>query len=345
MGIAAIVIGASVVLPVGNVEEVRDVSARTCPARAVSVSEVSVTPQVAGEILEVCFANGQRVEKGDVLYRLDPVKYIAAEKNAESKVAEVKARLEYAETQTVRYGELVKSKAVPRDDYDRVRSQREAYIALLAAAEADLAAAKDDVAHCTITAPISGRIGTTTLTEGNFVTRGGGELVKLVQTDPVRAVFELSSIDYETDFGSDPARLSADGMVELRRIAGGAVVATGRVEYVDNVANPATDSVKVYAVFGNASGALLAGQTFMATLKNSKGAPRSAVPPNAVAIDVRGPYVWILNSDGVAGMRRIVRGRLQDGRQIVLSGVAPGERIVVDGVHRVKDGDIVSPEK
>lgn len=172
-------LGAAVTLPVEKAAEVVDFRARTCPAKIASVSEVSVTPQVSGEILEVCFANGQTVAKGDVLYRLDPVKYIAAEKNAEAKVAEAKARLEYAGMQAVRYGELVKTRAVPRDDYDRVCSQREVYTALLAAAEADLAAARDDVEHCTIAAPIAGRVGSTRLTEGNFVTRGGAELVKL----------------------------------------------------------------------------------------------------------------------------------------------------------------------
>ena len=80
-------LGAAVTLPVEKAAEVVDFRARTCPAKIASVSEVSVTPQVSGEILEVCFVNGQTVAKGDVLYRLDPVKYIAAEKNAEAKVA------------------------------------------------------------------------------------------------------------------------------------------------------------------------------------------------------------------------------------------------------------------
>lgn len=336
---------AALVLPVGNVELVRDARSRVCPARVVSISEVDVRPQVTGEILSVGFVNGQKVEKGDVLYELDPVKYIAAEKNAEAKVAQVKASLEYAETQTERYGKLVKARAVPQDDYDRARAQRNAHQASLAAAEADLVSARDDLKHCKITAPISGRVGSTAFTEGNFVSRGGAPLVKLVQTDPVRAVFELSSVDFADDFGSDPARLSAEGLVELRRIAGGAVVATGVVEYVENVANAATDSVKVYARVANADGALLDGQTVMATLSNAKGALRVAVPPNAVALDSRGAYVWVVSEDGKASQRRVVRGRQQSDRQLLSSGLRAGERIVLDGVHRVKEGDEIEAEK
>ena len=339
------VLAAVLTLPVGQAEEVRDARSRVCPARVVSIAEVDVRPQVTGEILLVGFVNGQKVEKGDVLYKLDPVKYIAAEKNAEAKVAQVKASLEYAETQTERYGELVKTRAVPQDDFDRARAQRNAYQASLAAAEADLVAARDDVKHCTITAPISGRVGSTALTEGNFVSRGGAALVKLVQTDPVRVAFELSSVDYAADFGADPARLAGEGVVELRRVAGGAVVATGSVEYVENVANAATDSVKIYAKVANASGALLDGQTVMASLSNTKGAPRVAVPPNAVALDSRGTYVWVVGAGGKAEQRRVVRGRLQGGRQIVASGLRVGETIVLDGVHRVAEGDEIKAER
>ena len=335
----------SLTLPIEKVSEVVDFRARTCPARIVSVSEVSVTPQVDGEILEVCFSNGQTVAKGDILYRLDPVKYIAAEKNAEAKVAEARARLEYAQTQSVRYGELVKSRAVPRDDCDRILSQRDVYVATLAAAEADLAAARDDVKHCTLVAPIAGRTGSTRLTAGNFVTRGGGELVRIVQTNPVRAAFELSSVDFESDFGGDPARISSAGFVELRRLAGGVVVATGLVEYVENVANPATDSVKVFALFSNVSGTLLAGQTVMATLRNVAGTKCAAVSPNAVALDSRGAYVWVLEADGTARTRRVARGRLQNAMQLISSGLYPGERVVADGVHRVSEGDIVTSER
>lgn len=329
-------------VPVGTVEEVRDDGARTYPARIVPVSEVAVRPQVTGEILEVAFRNGQRVRKGDVLYRIDPVKYIAAEKNAEAKVEQIKSNLEYAETQTERYGELVKTRAVPQDDFDRARSQRNAYRASLAAAEADLLAARDDVKHCTITAPVSGRVGSTALTEGNFVSRGGDVLVRLVQTDPVRAVFELSSVEYDTAFGSDPDRIVRSGRVALSRVTEGRCVATGGVEYVENAANAATDSVKVFAGIPNAAGVLLAGQTVMACLTNADGTRCAAVPPNAVALDARGTFVWIVGVDGAVEQRRVVRGVLRNGKQLIRSGLRPGERIVLDGVHRVRAGDTVT---
>lgn len=333
---------AAVAVPVGKVGEIRDGGGRTYPARIVSISEVAVRPQVTGEILEVGFRNGQKVKKGDVLYRIDPVKYVAAEKNARAKVTQVNSNLEYAETLATRYGELVKTRAVPQDDYDRARSELNAFRSSKAAAEADLIAAEDDVKHCTIVAPIGGRIGTTAFTEGNFVSRGGEVLVRLVQTDPVRAVFEVSSVEYDAAFGSDPERIVAFGRVSLSRVTDGAPVATGRVEYVENVANASTDSVKVYANVPNGAGLLLAGQTVMARLTSEEGVRVAAVPPNAVALDARGTYVWVVGAGNVAEQRRVVRGALQDGRQLIRSGLKPGEWIVLDGVHRVKAGDRVT---
>jgi RND family efflux transporter MFP subunit len=342
LGISATVFPAQVSVPVGEVEEVLDECSRTYPARIVPVSEVAVRPQVTGEILEVGFKNGQTVKKGDMLYRIEPVRYIAAEKNALAKIAQIDSNLEYAEKLFKRYGELVKTRAVSQDDYDRARSEFNACRSAKAAAEAELLVAQDDVKRCTITAPIDGRIGTTAFTEGNFVSRGGETLVRLVQTDPVRAVFEISSVEYDAAFGSDASRITASGMVSLSRVTGGGAVATGRVEYVENVADAATDSVKVYASVPNASGVLLAGQTVMATLTSAEGVRSAAVPPNAVALDARGTYVWIVGKDGAVQRQRVVRGALQRGLQLIRSGLKRGERIVLDGVHRVRAGDIVT---
>ena len=329
-------------VPVGTVGEVRDRGGHTYPARIVSISEVAVRPQVTGEILEVGVRNGQKVRKGDVLYRIDPVQYVAAEKNAQAKVTQISSNLEYAETLTTRYGELVKTRAVPQDDYDRAQAELKAYRSSKAAAEADLLAAQDDVKHCTIVAPIDGRIGTTAFTEGNFVSRGGDTLVRLVQTDPVRAVFEVSSVEYDAAYGSDPERIIRFGRVSFSRVSDGAPVATGRVEYVENVANAATDSVRIYAQVPNASGVLLAGQTVMARLTSEEGVRVAAVPPNAVALDARGTYVWAVGADGTVEQRRVVRGPLQGAFQLIRSGLKPGERIVLDGVHRVTAGDRVT---
>jgi len=336
---------AGVAVPVTDVKGVRDDASRAYPSRVVAVEDVAVRPQVSGEILDVRFQNGAAVRKGEALYVIDSVQYVAAEKTAEAKVVELKARLAYDEVAVTRHIELVKSRAVSQDDMDRALSSRDATRAALAAAEATLTGAKDDVRHCTVVAPIDGRVGTTEFTAGNFVAKGGSPLVRLVRTNPVRVRLPLANLDYAATYGSDVGRIVAEGRVSVKLVSDGAVVATGRVEYVENVADPATDTVAVHALIDNADGRLLPGQSVIATLASSAGTPRPALPPNAVAMDIRGTYVWVLGADGRAERRYVSRGALKDGLQLIVSGLNIGERVVADGVHRVHEGEAVEAEE
>ena len=155
---------AGVTLPVCEVAERAQRESAVYPGRVVPVAQVDVVPQVSGEILEVCFANGAEVKAGDVLYRIDRVKYEAAVKNAEAKVAECRAKASYAELSYARHMALVERRAVSQDEADNAQSLRDSSRAALAAAEAELVAAKEDLKHCTVVAPISGSIGSTAKT-------------------------------------------------------------------------------------------------------------------------------------------------------------------------------------
>ena len=334
----------AVILPVCAVEEVSDDGARKYPGRVVPVAQVAIVPQVSGEILEVAFANGQTVRKGDLLYRLDPVKYEAAVKNAEAKTVELKANLSYAELSARRHKALVASRAVSQDALDNAVSQRDAARATLAAAEAALVSARDDLRHCRILAPISGRLGTTAFTEGNYVQKGGGKLVTLIQTAPIRVCFPMANGDYQDRFGSRADRLAKEGVVALRLMSGRECVATGHVEYVENASDALTDTTEVYALFPNGDGLLKSGQTVMVTLLSAGGVRRVAVPPNAVVQDMKGAFVWLLDEQGLASKRYIERGRLAGRMQFVLEGLAKGDRIVADGTHKVRPGMKVEPE-
>ena len=126
---------AEMILPLGKVEIVPVYEQRVFPGRVVSIQKVDIIPQVSGEILEVAFENGQIVKEGDVLYRLDPVKYEAAVRNAESKLAECKANLSYAELSYARHKKLLETRAVSLDAVDNALSQRDSSRAAYAAAQ------------------------------------------------------------------------------------------------------------------------------------------------------------------------------------------------------------------
>lgn len=335
---------AAVTLPVVDVKEVHTDLSRKYPGRVVPIEQVDIIPEVSGDILEIGFENGRDVRKGDVLYVIDPVKYEAAVKNAEAKVAESRANLAYARLSAQRHEALIKTRAVSQDDLDRALATKESAAAALAAAEADLISARDDLKHCRIVSPISGKAGTTVLTEGNYVQKGSKTLVSIIKTSPIRVRFSLSNMDYHEAFASDPERIVNEGRVEVRLVASGDTCATGRVEYVENAANPLTDTVDVYAVVENAKGVLKSGQTVAAILSSKRGVARAAVPPNAVAQDLQGAYVWVIGPDSKAAKRRVVRAGIHGNLQLLSSGVEPGERIVADGVHRVRDGREVTAE-
>lgn len=338
---AFLVLAATVVLPVAEVSEVADFQSSVYPGRVVPIAQVDVVPQVSGEILEVAFANGQTVKEGDVLYRLDPVKYEAAVKNAESKLAECKANARYAELSYERHKQLMETRAVSLDAVDNALSQRDSSKAALAAAQAELVVAKDDLKHCTITAPISGKVGSTAKTKGNYVTAGSVSLVTIVQQAPIRVKFSVSNRRILDVAGSDGPNKKEDVAVAITLANGTPFKGDGAIEYADNVADEQTDTMTVYAQFANDDLKLVPGGTVAVSIVPKKGVKRPAIPPTAVLQDTQSPYVWVVGADGKVERRTIARGSQSGDWLFVEKGLKPGERIVSDGAHKVRKGDVV----
>ena len=336
---------AGITLPVAEVAERPHREVSVFPGRVVPVAQVDVVPQVSGEILEVCFANGAEVKDGDVLYRLDRVRYEAAVKNAESKVAECRAKASYAEHSYSRYRNLSGSRGVSQDEIDNSLALRDSSRAALAAAEAELVAARDDLKHCTVVAPISGRIGSTAKTKGNYVKAGGDALVSIVQLSPIRVRFSVSNREVLDVFGGDVAAHRSAAEVSVTLANGAALAGRGEIEYAENAADSYTDTMTLYSLFGNESLLLVPGGTVAVALSPKEGVMRTAVPAPAVLQDTQGPYVWVVGADGKAERRTIARGDLEDGWVFVEKGLEKGERVVADGAHKVRRGMSVEAAK
>lgn len=340
----ALMMAAALTLPVDKVTQVADSREKNFPGRVEAVQRVEVTPEVSGDIVEVCFANGAIVKEGDVLYRIMDVKYRSALKNAESKVAEARAKKDYASATFARHQKLEPSKAVSRDAVENAKSAETIATAELAAAEAELKVAEYNLARCEIRTPISGKTGSTRLTRGNPASPST-VLVTVVQIQPIRVGFAISNRDYLTGFGGSSRALREKGEVRLVLADGSIYAEPGKVEYVENEADLATDTIRAYAAFPNAERLLKPGSTVGVTLRNREGTPRPAITPAAIMQDAKGPYVWRLDADGRATRRHVTRGRMANGLQLIESGLAVGDRVVVDGVHKVSEGDVVTPAK
>ena len=341
--VASLLLAAEIVLPVAEVRDVADLRVKTYPGRVVAIQKVDVVPQVSGEILEVCFENGADVKAGAALYRLDPVKYEAAVKNAESKLAEAKANVKYAELSYARHKKLLESRAVSLDAVDNALSQRDSSRAALAAAQAELTAAQDDLAHCEIVAPSAGKLGTTGKTKGNYVNKGSETLVTLVQQDPVRVRFSISNRELLETFHGAVRAAAGDVSVDLTLADGTTVITGGVPEYMENAADEQTDTVQMFVKFDNPKGLLKVGGTVGVTVRSAKGVMRPAIPPTAILQDTQGPYVWALDAEGRVSRRTVARGELSGDWLFIEKGLKKGERIVADGAHRVRKGDKVTP--
>ena len=337
----SLLLAAELVLPVSEVREVADHHEKNYPGRVVAIQKVDVVPQVSGELLEVCLKDGSQVKEGDVLYRIDSVKYEAAVKNAESKLTEMKANVKYAELSYERHKNLLETRAVSLDAVDNALSQRDSSRAAYAAAQAELVSAKDDLAHCTIVAPIAGKLGTTRKTKGNYVNKGAETLVTLVQQDPIRVSFSISNRELLELFRAKWQTSRADAKIRLTLADGSAFPLEGRTDYMDNAADETTDTMQIYAVFDNTNKLLKVGGTVEVSVTAKTGVMRPAIPPTAILQDTQGPYVWALDASGKAERRTIARGDLNGDWVFVEKGLKLGERIVADGAHTVKKGDVV----
>ena len=329
---------AELVLPVSEVVERPDFRQRLYPGKVVPIQKVDVIPQVSGEIKEVCFKDGANVKAGDVLYRIDSVKYEAAVANAESKLTEMKANVKYAELSYERHKKLMETRAVSLDAVDNALSQRDSSRAAYAAAQAELVAAKDDLAHCTIVAPIDGKLGTTVKTLGNYVNKGAETLVTLVQQDPIRVRFSISNRELLELFYGKWSTSRNGATIDLTLADGKTQITGGQAEYMDNSADEQTDTVQIFARFDNVQHLLKVGGTVTVTVSSKEGVMRPAISPTAILQDTQGPYVWVLDKDGKSERRTIARGDLVGDWVFVEKGLTVGERIVADGAHKVRKG-------
>ena len=330
------------VVAVDKVVEMNDMERRNYTGLIVSKSVVNITARVSGEIQKVGFKDGSIVKKGQVLYKLDPVQYEAAVKGAEAKVAECKARFEYAKNSYGRNSSLYDKKAASRDTMENTKSALETSRAAVMAAEAELIAARDNLKYTTITAPIGGHVGVTNYTLGNYLTPSSGTLVTIIQIQPVRVRFSISSADYLSMFGS-VENLKKTASIRLQLSDGKDYPTEGKVELINNEANKMTDAIQVYATFPNQDFKLLVGSTVRVTLTKKQGKKVPAIAPSAVMYDSRGAFVYVLAKDNKVEKRYVVPGNSTPDWQLINSGLKKGETVIVQGTHKTMPGATVEP--
>ncbi len=321
------------------------------PGRTVAYRMAEVRPQVDGIIQKRLFEEGASVEAGQPLYQIDPATYQAALKAAEANLARAQASLQSSTLKVERFATLLSRRAVSQQEYDdRVAAQAENQ-ADVAAAEARLESARINLNYTVVTAPISGRIGRSNVTEGALVTANQEEALAIItQLDPIYVDLSQSSAELmrtrrALERGEIALPLGGEFAVDLVVDATGArYLHKGRIQFTEVLVSESTGTVSLRAVFPNPEHELMPGLFVRAIVTQGEVKDAFAVPQAAVARGNEGePFVWVIADDNIVKRRPVVVRRAIGQFWVVTDGLSGGERIVVDGLQRVRPDIEVTP--
>lgn len=314
---------------------------RRYPARILAVEQVDVVSRLSADIVEVCFTEGSFVRKGQLLYRLDDIRFVAAVSNHVAQIGEIKAKLELATLTHDRKRKLAEKGMSPRADFDAACAAKLELEANLEAAKAALVLAEDDLRHARIVSPIDGKIGITVKTAGNYITPESGVLATIVKTDPLRVRFSLSLADYARLFGCSEERLKSEADIRIDTPPGMKPLPKGAIEFIDLKAVERTDTVLVYVHQPNPDGRLVPDSAATLVLSVAASGALPWVSPQALIEDGDESFVYVVE-DGKANLRAVEESARLPDRVFVKSGLKVGETVIVGGTHKVSDGTAVT---
>ena len=313
--------------------------------QTVAVNDVSLRAQVSGYLLERRFDEGQDVEQGAELFLIDPALYEASVAAADGAVAEAKAAVSRADKDVKRYRTLGEKNSVSQQQVDTAESELLQASAKLKTAEAQLLKAQIDLSHTIITAPISGRVGRAAASVGDLVSPQTGELVRLVELDPIYANFSVSERDViaaKRRYQAGTAEVEMDKIeVRLRLPDGSLYEHVGRVDFIDNVVDRKTGTIVLRARFDNPQKLLVPGLYVSTLLGQEETTDKLIIPQSAVQEDQAGVFVMVVAPDSKVELRRIATGEAYSGDLVVNSGLEPGEQVIVEGIQKVRPGVVV----
>jgi RND family efflux transporter MFP subunit len=322
-------------------------------ARTAAVDSVEVRAHVWGYLQKVNFKEGALVQKGDVLFELDPRPYQALLNQAKAKVALDEAQLKYDEAEYQRNLNLVRTGAVSRSDLDKSAAARGVDIANVAADKAAVASRQLDLEYTKIIAPVTGRISRYQVTVGNLIQsgdQGGGTvLTTIVSVDPMYAYFDVDERTVQRvrqliREGKLPSDDETTVPVSFSLATEEGFPHQGTINFVDNQVNSKTGTLRVRGVFPNKDGMLTPG--FFGRVRVPVGPPHPGllVTDRALDNDQGQKIVYVVNDKNEVASRPVRVGALHDGLREVSDGLRAKERVVVNGLQQVRPGIIVTPK-
>ena len=319
--------------------------------RFVPVESVEIRARVSGYLAKVHFQDGQYVKQGDILFTIDKRPFQNTYDQAAANLETAKSNLVFAEADLARGQQLMRERTIS----EQLFQQRAQYFrnaqAAVAANEAMLRQAGLDLEFTELKAPVSGRIGDRRVTVGNLVTGGTGTttlLATVVSLDPIRVEFTFDEASL-LRYGRLANRLQKDSAglttVRLKLIDEPEFSHEGRIDFVDNVIDRATGTIRGRAEFSNADGLFTPGMFARVQLPASDPYQALLLPDSAIGTEQSRKYVLVVSADNTVVQRYVTLGDLADGLRVIKTGLAADDRVIVNGLIQARLGAKVTPQE
>lgn len=304
-----------------------------------AIKSVNLKPQVTGYVEKVLFQEGSLVNEGDILFVIEQKRYLATVELREAELASAKASLVRAERDYKRQKSLSKQNYASKATLDTSESNYLQAKAAVEQARANLELAKIDMDYTEIKAPITGYIGKALVTEGNYVNSTTEDLARIVQTNPIRVAFSVTDKDFLTALTQN--KKDEPLQTELVLPNGQVLVNHLKSRFSNNEIDSQTATITLYAEYTNDQGLLIPGNYVDIRVGNKEAEMAILVPQAALAQDEHGNYVVTVNDEGIAEQKRVVLGEVVGDSQIVLDGLQPEDKVIIQGLQKVQNGQQV----
>jgi len=314
--------------------------------RLTAVDFVEIRPQTTGLITDVKFEDGQFVNKGDILYVIDPRPFKAALEKAKADLFTARNRSVLADKEYERTKNLIETKIISQQIYDETVSGKLIADSTVKIAEAQLSQAEINLSYAYVKAPISGRVSRTEITKGNLVSAGSNPplLTTIVSSKNIYADFEVDEMTYLQYMRSDSSKKSVtfNTPVELR-LQSDTLTYQGKIHAFDNRIDPASGTIRARAIFDNPKGQLLPGMFARVRLGSANEENRILLSERAIGTDQNRKFVYVVNSENKTTYREVQLGHSIDGNRIILSGLEVGDKVIIRGLMRIRPHMDVEP--
>ena len=313
------------------------------------VAYVEIRARVSGYLQSIHFQDGQIVAAGDLLFVVDPRPFEATLAGAQAQLAQAQARLDLANRELARAGELRQREVASVSVYDQRVQEMRVAAAAVTAAEAAIRSAQLNVEFTRITAPIAGRISRHEVAVGNLVAADSTRLTTIVSLDPIQFNFDVSEADflaYERAVAQGRLQSVRDGRVPVfaHLFDEQTWSLEGHIDFVDNQVDRTSGTIRARAVFPNPNGFVTPGQFGRVRIPGSDPYRAILIPDSAILTDQSRKIVMVVQDDGTVVPHIVRPGPMVDGLRVIRDGLAPTDRIVINGLMRARPGARVTPQ-